>query len=249
MGCLNSKSAKDVQFTVPPGEDGGSPTGANGPANGGAEPLGRLLLPASKTPPTLEEARNSDEARAPRLSVKYTAKELSGRGSSGRRSSTPFDRARIGTHTRHGLMPGPRGFSAAKINQDRGVVCWPFNGSYNQALLCIFDGHGSKGERASEFCMKTVPELLELEGPKLRADPPGTHPRPAYPRPRAHGRGRRRERWGGGGGLGAGLPRCAPRNARGQAALRSQPRAHTVVRRHAGAAAHAGTCHAVNVSR
>jgi len=172
MGCLNSKSAKDVQFTVPPGEDGGSPTGANGPANGGAEPLGRLLLPASKTPPTLEEARNSDEARAPRLSVKYTAKELSGRGSSGRRSSTPFDRARIGTHTRHGLMPGPRGFSAAKINQDRGVVCWPFNGSYNQALLCIFDGHGSKGERASEFCMKTVPELLELEGPKLRADPP-----------------------------------------------------------------------------
>ena len=52
-----------------------------------------------------------------------------------RRSSTPFDRARIGTHTRHGIMPGPRGFSAAKINQDRGVVCWPFNGSYNQVRL------------------------------------------------------------------------------------------------------------------
>ena len=69
-------------------------------------------------------------------------------------------------------MPGPRGFSAAKINQDRGVVCWPFNGSYNQALLCVFDGHGSKGERASEFCMKSVPELLEKDGPSLKADPP-----------------------------------------------------------------------------
>jgi len=68
-------------------------------------------------------------------------------------------------------MPGPRGFSAAKINQDRGVVCWPFNGSYNQALLCVFDGHGSKGERASEFCMRTVPELLENESELLRPDP------------------------------------------------------------------------------
>jgi protein phosphatase PTC2/3 len=70
-------------------------------------------------------------------------------------------------------MPGPRGFSAAKINQDRGVVFWPFNGSCGQALLCIFDGHGSKGEIVSEFCMKTVPELLEAEPDELQADPPG----------------------------------------------------------------------------
>jgi len=145
-------------------------------------------LPASKVPPTLDEA-NSDErysqVRAERLSVRYQAKEIaSGRASSRktssarnassrRRSSAPFDNARIGTHTRHGIMPGPRGFSAAKINQDRGVVCWPFNGSYNQALLCIFDGHGSKGEKVSEFCMKTVPELLEADPDELRADPVG----------------------------------------------------------------------------
>ena len=92
---------------------------------------------------------------------------------SGGRSSAPFDQVQVGTHTRHGIMPGPRGFSAAKINQDRGVVCWPFNGSYDQALLCIFDGHGSKGERVSEFCMKTVPELLEAEPDELQADPLG----------------------------------------------------------------------------
>jgi len=154
-----------MEIIVPPQEtptpDSPTPTGEDG--------MGRLL-PSSKKPPTMDEARESDEVRNPRLSIRYQAKELSARGSQGRRSSTPFDRARIGTHTRHGLMPGPRGFSAAKINQDRGVVCWPFNGSYNQALFCVFDGHGSKGERASEFCMKTVPELLEADSEQLKID-------------------------------------------------------------------------------
>ena len=99
MGCFNSKSA--TREVVPPGEGEGSPTGA---ASGqpGNEGLGRVLLPASKMPPTRDEARDTDEVRMPRLSVKYQSKELSGRGSASRRSSTPFDRARIGTHTRHG---------------------------------------------------------------------------------------------------------------------------------------------------
>ena len=176
MGCINSKSTKNLEHVVVPPEEGGSSSPTGGSSGGGtemknSEGFGRLL-PASKTPPTLDEARNSDEQRGVRLSVKYTAKELSGRTSTSRRSSTPFDRAKIGTHTRHGLMPGPRGFSAAKINQDRGVVCWPFNGSYNQALFCVFDGHGAKGERASEFCMTTIPELLEAESQQLKADPP-----------------------------------------------------------------------------
>lgn len=161
MGCVSSK--KNDVFITPPGQ---------GPTINGGPGTEDRLLPASKRPMTLEEARNTDDAsRPPRLSVKYQARELSGRGAS-RRSSAPFDRARIGTHTRHGLMPGPRGFSAAKINQDRGVVCWPFNGSYNQALLCVFDGHGSKGERASEFCMRTIPDLLEADS-TLRTDPTG----------------------------------------------------------------------------
>jgi protein phosphatase 2C family protein 2/3 len=160
MGCFHSKKSLTV---VPPEGADGSPAGGStiSPHRPGEDGLGRLL-PSSKRPPTMDEARSSNEVRNPRLSVKYQAKELSNRGPS-RRSSTPFDRARIGTHTRHGLMPGPRGFSAAKINQDRGVVCWPFNGSYNQALLCVFDGHGSKGERASEYCMRTIPELLEQD--------------------------------------------------------------------------------------
>jgi len=165
MGCAGSKEDEE-------------PIGASASsAPNGSSASG---LPGSKVPPSLEQARsdpNLNVAREPRLSVKYQSRELLdggnlSRGSRGsRRSSAPFDRARIGTHTRHGITPGPRGFSAAKINQDRGVVCWPFNGSYNQALLCIFDGHGSKGEKASEFCMKSMPEMLEANHEALKADP------------------------------------------------------------------------------
>ncbi len=161
MGCVPSKK-RQLEFVTevvdPAAGPDSPPPLKDAPSTG----LDRLLPfgNSKKQPITMDEARMSDEVRHVRLSVRYQSKELVSNRAS-RRSSTPFDRARIGTHTRHGIMPGPRGFSAAKINQDRGVVCWPFNGSYNQALLCVFDGHGSKGERASEFCMKTIPELLE----------------------------------------------------------------------------------------
>ena len=29
------------------------------------------------------------------------------------------------------------------------MCCFPFNGTHNQALLCVFDGHGQAGERVS----------------------------------------------------------------------------------------------------
>jgi hypothetical protein len=85
-----------------------------------------------------------------KLSVKYQSKELERERSSSasspvltKRTSAQFEPSRLGTSTLHGVMPGPKRGSAAKakVNQDRGVVCWPFCGSYNEALLCIFDGH------------------------------------------------------------------------------------------------------------
>ena len=173
MGCVGSKKKGDGDGTTFVDHIGaaGSPEQPAGRAKDKEQRLLPTVFGGRKVPPTMEEAALAgDEVRGARLSVRYQAKELlSGRAS--RRSSTPFDRARIGTHTRHGIMPGPRGFSSAKINQDRGVVCWPFNGSYNQALLCVFDGHGSKGERASEFCMKTIPELLECRPPPPQRSP------------------------------------------------------------------------------
>ena len=94
----------------------------------------------------------------------------------GRKSTTTFDTAQIGTLTQHGITParGASGVvSKAKINQDRGVVCWPFNGSHNQALLCVFDGHGLQGERVSEWCMQEISVRLEADRQKLRTDTKG----------------------------------------------------------------------------
>jgi len=129
--------------------------------------------PPAVQPTTSASTLDADEVRNQRMSVRYQAKELEERAlrNSGRRSSAPFDKSRIGTHTRHGVMPGPRGSANAKINQDRGVLCWPFHGTLNEALLCVFDGHGPKGEKASEFCMTTLPEMLEADHAALAKDP------------------------------------------------------------------------------
>jgi len=156
MGCASSK---------PGAED--TPTGAEGvqldenKGDGAARPGSNAGSDTSQS-----------ERRDKRLSVSYQAKEMgvAGKGAS-RRESAPFDRAMIGVNTRHGVMPGPRNQANAKINQDRGVVCWPFAGTNNEAVLCIFDGHGSKGEQISDFCMTTMPALLEKEHDDLLKDP------------------------------------------------------------------------------
>jgi len=78
----------------------------------------------------------------------------------------------LGNATRHGVSPGSGGAAYAKINQDRGVAHWPYNGSHNEALFCVFDGHGRNGEKVSEFCVKAIPAALQEVGAELRADPP-----------------------------------------------------------------------------
>ena len=84
-----------------------------------------------------------------------------------------FDPKKIGVLTRHGIAPARTGGggSKAKINQDRGLVCWPFNGSHNQALLCVFDGHGVQGERISEWCATEIGVRLENDRELLASDP------------------------------------------------------------------------------
>eukprot|EP00316_Scyphosphaera_apsteinii_P008375 CAMPEP_0119310726 /NCGR_PEP_ID=MMETSP1333-20130426/19888_1 /TAXON_ID=418940 /ORGANISM="Scyphosphaera apsteinii, Strain RCC1455" /LENGTH=454 /DNA_ID=CAMNT_0007314961 /DNA_START=94 /DNA_END=1458 /DNA_ORIENTATION=+ len=120
--------------------------------------------------------KHSELSCSRRPSTMYEAKEVgSSRGSTGHsklaRRSAASEGDCIGTSTRHGVMPGPRGFVAAKINQDRGVVVWPFNGSYNEALLCVFDGHGAKGEIVAEHCVQSIPERLQRDPEKLRTQP------------------------------------------------------------------------------
>ena len=88
---------------------------------------------------------------------------------------TSFDPSRIGTITRHGVAPAKLSrlqralpdalrtapTSKAKINQDRGLVCYPFRGSSERALICVFDGHGAQGEHIAEFCIHSVLERLQ----------------------------------------------------------------------------------------
>ena len=186
MGCAGSKEAAPSDTSKPLAEENNDAATQNNNAQENSD-AGAASGTPTRTLDDHDESGSLSGEVSPRLSqvresqpsVRYQAREMpsSRRSLSRRRSSSasaaPFDQAQVGTHTRHGIMPGPRGFSAAKINQDRGVVCWPVNGSCNQALLCIFDGHGSKGELVSEFCMKVVPELLEAEPDALQADPAG----------------------------------------------------------------------------
>ena len=50
-------------------------------------------------------------------------------------------------------------------------MVWPFNGSYDEALICVFDGHGLHGEKVSEWCVHTVTEKLSQDEEALAADP------------------------------------------------------------------------------
>jgi hypothetical protein len=138
-------------------------------------------------PPPVRTAPDSvrSEASAPpkRLSVSYSAQELGSprHESRGSRAELLVERKAasklglmadtLGSHTRHGVVPGPSGSAYAKINQDRGAVFWPFNDSHNEALLCVFDGHGVAGEKVAEVCIKSIPAVLQERGVQLRPDP------------------------------------------------------------------------------
>jgi len=89
------------------------------------------------------------------------------------KATLPFNLEYVGTYSCHGVEPGMRaGETSAKINQDRGCVCFPFGESpkYTQALFCVYDGHGALGDKVSHFVMNEVQEMLEKH-PQLDADP------------------------------------------------------------------------------
>lgn len=135
-------------------------------------------------PPPVRAAPDSERSNASapprRLSISYSAQEL-GSPRQGSRAELLVERKAaiklgsmadtLGSHTRHGVVPGPSGSAYAKINQDRGAVFWPFNDSHNEALLCVFDGHGVAGEKVAEVCIKKIPAMLQERGVELRADP------------------------------------------------------------------------------
>lgn len=135
--------------------------------------------PVRVAPPSESSLNDDDHPFPHRLSVSYSAKELGSPRASSAAAVAAAAHERIGalagtlgSHTRHGVVPGPSGTAYAKINQDRGALFWPFNDSHNEALLCVFDGHGAAGEKVAELCIKKIPQLLQERGGELRSDPP-----------------------------------------------------------------------------
>ena len=64
----------------------------------------------------------------------------------GAKSNSPFPEPIVGTFSCHGVEPGNRaGETHNKINQDRGVIAYPFGPDGAYALFCVYDGHGTPG--------------------------------------------------------------------------------------------------------
>jgi len=96
--------------------------------------------------------------------------------------SLPFPRDIVGTFSCHGVEPiydeddsylpfedKDEGTSsmqkkltmAAKINQDRGGVAFPYGNSTRTALFAVYDGHGQGGELVSQYSLHEIQRLLE----------------------------------------------------------------------------------------
>jgi len=159
MGCTNSKGSTDEKDT--------EPTGSPGPTSAGS---------SSDTPAAPNTASTASGGASPpvrRRSVVHKAAEVNGKERKhSQAENLPYDKKKIGVCTQHGIAPArTAGGSKPKINQDRGIVCWPFNGTHDQALFCVFDGHGMGGERMSEWCTQQITQRLEADRDTLKTDP------------------------------------------------------------------------------
>ena len=67
----------------------------------------------------------------------------------------------VGIFSCHGIEPGSHPYrTVSKINQDRGSFSHPFADDANQALFCVFDGHGVYGDVVSQAVMLEMPKRL-----------------------------------------------------------------------------------------
>jgi len=79
------------------------------------------------------------------------------------REQLPFPPETIGTYSCHGVEPGNRvGETMAKINQDRGCIIYPYGPNDDMALFCVYDGHGSNGDKVSQYVSENVARELTL---------------------------------------------------------------------------------------
>jgi hypothetical protein len=76
----------------------------------------------------------------------------------------PFPDSVLGTYSCHGIEPAHDEEEGVheKINQDRGCVVCPYNSKRNEGLFMVLDGHGSEGDKVSEFVMRQVQHSCAL---------------------------------------------------------------------------------------
>lgn len=151
-----------------------------GRAHDQVKPLKTLPQKHAAPPASLIWAPEIDAVKgagASGLKSKSWAREQQGGGSSSiypAGFTTPISSDIAAMLSLHGQMVkmvfnssniGPRikRFPEAKTNQDRGTIVFPFAGNSQQALFLIADGHGDKGDWASDLSGRLLVAALESD--------------------------------------------------------------------------------------
>jgi len=130
----------------------------------------------SCTKPGAEDTETKKQAPASPASPATAKKmQLNNEAAAGEHTQPPFPTDTLGTFSNHGIEPN-RCYSAAeeavvKANQDRGSVDYPFLDSYTSVLFCVMDGHGSQGDKVSEYCIHQLHDYLHDNKQAVLADP------------------------------------------------------------------------------
>ena len=103
----------------------------------------------------VHDPNSKGAARNRRLSV-YGKSEEGGPALPG---GTTSPMSTCGCKSVGGVEPVPGG-STAKINQDRALCVYPFNGEKAQGLFGVFDGHGRIGEQVSQFVIENLERTM-----------------------------------------------------------------------------------------
>ena len=142
MGCAAGKTASDQQATA-----SAAPTDDDDPD---WDEFEKDLLNVLAEPSPLMEAANPP----------YISREINSRTS--KSGPSEFEPRQIGTVTKVGTNT-----DNTKKNQDRGIVCWPFDGDVDKALVGVFDGHGKASEQIAAWAAQQLPVELEARRHEL----------------------------------------------------------------------------------
>ena len=115
--------------------------------------------------------RTTARARQDAVLALHAAREVSTmlEGDFTRRSQNlvgHFSPEMMGLVTAHGQTIGQRGM-VSKVNQDSGCIVTPFQDKVGTVLAVVMDGHAELGHHTSNFCMRSVVEMMQNDSQAL----------------------------------------------------------------------------------